>query len=316
MKISKVTSVQAYEQVSPNFIYNRFDLFEEEQEFYCVKIHHGKNSKIVEYRILANKAELGIWLTPLDPGDLEHLVYHIAIEHPQVNTITYNNGVLPMGKAKEHNHFKIVFPQTAEEMLDRISTKSRTKMKKKILRAQADFGPLEILEYSREDLPLSVVEAFFQFKLATRGRVYNMTAEEYLRRYHVSHCYVLKFGDTIGAVRFSCEQCPVVYGENFAYNPEMQDYSLGRYVFVHHLVRMVEKKHTELFFAGGNFEYKTHYGSIEETLYDCVINRKDLNIEDYLRRQRFRSKVKRYAKAHLPANVWLFLSKVRYKLKF
>ena len=38
---------------------------------------------------------------------------------------------------------------------------------------------------------------------------------------------------------------------------------------------MVEKKHTEMFFAGGDYEYKRHYGSIEETLYDCEIKVSD-----------------------------------------
>ena len=106
----------------------------------------------------------------------------------------------------------------------------------------------------------------------------------------------MKFGDTYGAIRFSCEQCPVVYGENFTFNPELQEYSLGRAIFMHHLKRMVEKGHPELFFAGGNYEYKTHYGSIEETLYDCTIQVAELDLKAIAARQSFGDRLKRWLK--------------------
>jgi len=138
-----------------------------------------------------------------------------------------------------------------------------------------------------------------------------LTPEEYLDRYHVSHCYALIFGDTVGAIRFACEQCPVVYGENFAYNPEMRDYSLGRAVFFHHLIRMVEKKHTELFFAGGEFEYKKHYGSIEETLYDCEIKIEEKKKPAILDRRRVVKKIKKILKKCLPSKVVKALKKMK-----
>lgn len=302
IKIKSVRNPKELEKMNPDFIYNRYDLFCKPEEYGAVQIKSNGETKIVEYRLQKEEAELGIWLMPMTKEELQKLVSYIGKKHPQIKKVTYKNGVLSYGKAHAHNHFRIVFPETVEEMEHRISYKSRQKMRKKLRFAEEAYGTMEIKEYTRKEIPMEVVEAFFAFKYATRNRVYKMTPEEYLDRYHVSDCYVFTFGGTIGAVRFSCEQCPVVYGENFAYNPEMRDYSLGKAVFFHHLVRMVEKKHTELFFAGGDFEYKTHYGSIEETVYDCVIP---------VKRESFKKKVKRHLKKLLPDVAVKMLRKIK-----
>ena len=303
MKISKTENPQDWKKVNPNFIYNRFDLFCKEGEFEAVKIESNGNEKVLEYRITNDQAELGLWLVPITEEELRRVLLFITQNHPNVNKIVYKNGVIPFGKSREHNHFRIVFPETVEEMLNRISSKSRAKQRKKLKAAEEAYGKASFLEYDRSNLPIDIVEAFFQFKYEIRKRKYNMTAEEYLDRYHVSHCYVIQFGVTIGAIRFSCEQCPVVYGENFTYNPALADYSLGRAVFIYHLVRMVEKKHTELFFAGGNYEYKKHYGSIEETLYDCEINVSELDFTDLIAQDSLWGRCKLFLKTHLRLHV-------------
>ena len=282
-----------WERVEPNFIYNRFDLFCAPDGFGTVKLKSGKTSRILEYQITGDTAELGIWLMPITEEELEQVILYITTNHSQIRKIIYKNGMIPYGKAKTHNHFRIEFPDTVEEMEHRISAKSRAKMRKKLHRAEEAYGKMQYLEFDRSNMPDEVVEKFFEYKLATRNRQYNMTPAEYLDRYHVSHSYVLKFGDTYGAIRFSCEQCPVVYGENFTFNPELQEYSLGRAIFMHHLIRMVEKKHPQLFFAGGNYEYKTHYGSIEETLYDCIIQVADLDLDRMKLQQSWKYRLKK-----------------------
>lgn len=314
IKINKLTRSAFCEQISPNFIYNRFDLFSDPGDFHVISIRNGSSTKVMEYQINKNQAELGIWLMPLTQNELEHVLLYIAREHPHITSVIYKNGVVPFGTAKEHNHFRIVFPETVEEMERSISSKSRAKMRKKLLHAQEAYGEMQLLEYDRVSLPDEIVNAFFEFKKIIRNRSYNMTAEEYLDRYHVSHCYVVKFGDTIGAIRFSCEQCPVVYGENFTYNPELSDYSLGRFIFMHHLIRMVEKKHTQLFFAGGDYDYKKHYGSIEETLYDCKI---DVKAElPALKNKHSRSRqIQRFIKHHFPKGLVALLRRVKRYLK-
>lgn len=315
IKIKKTCKTADWEKAESNIIYNRFDLFCKEEEFEAVKIQNNGSTKIVEYRIEKDQAELGLWLVPMSAAELEQLIFYITRNHPQVKKVIYKNGLLPYGKAKMHNHFRIVFPETVEEMESRVSPKSWSKMRRRNRRAEEAYGKMSILEYSKGDIPEEIVEAFFQFKLATRNRVYKMTAKEYLERYHVSDCYVVKFGDTIGAMHFCCEQCPIVYGENHSYNPALKEYSLGKFIFAYSLVRMVEKKHTEIYLAGGDYEYKTHYGSIEETLYDCEITVADMDFTDLIAEHTPIGRVKVFLREHLSEEMVERLRKLRDALK-
>lgn len=314
IRIYPVTDPAQYGSVTPDFIYNRYDLFRPAVEFHAVCIRTGSIRKCVEYRINGQTAEIGLWLTPITTAELEALLLYIGKHHGDVTSVTYQNGVIPYGTAKAHNHFRIVFPETVEEMEHSISSKSRAQMRNRILRAQDAFGTLTLKEYDRDSIPDEVVETYFRFKSTTYHRSYRMTPQEYLDRYHVTHGYVAYFGNTTGAVLFACEQCPVVYLENFAYNPEMSKYSLGRFIYMHHLKRMVEKGRTQIFLAGGNYEYKTHFGSIEETLYDCKI---DLNaaLSQIRERTLFSKRAQRWLKTHLPTPIVRALRRCKKVLK-
>ncbi len=277
-KVIKTSTSEDYGKVDPNFIYNRLDMFMPVDDFFAVKIISKTNEKVVEYWIKDNKAELAVWLTPFNIIELEYLLLFIRNNHPEVKTVIYKNGVIPYGKAKAHNHFKIILPRTGEEMKQRVSPKSWSKMRRRNRRAQEIYGEMKIEEYTKENIPDEVVDRFFEYKKALKNREYNMTPKQYLDRYHVTDCYVVKFGDTIGAMHFLCEQCPIVNGENHAYNPDLQEYSLGKFIFAYSLLRIAEKGYDEIFLAGGDYEYKKHYGSIEETLYDCEIDLNNLDL--------------------------------------
>ena len=315
IRINPVSGSEAYEKVQPNFIYNRMDLFCTEGEFHAAAIVSKDRELVVQYRIQNNTAELGLWLVPITKEELEHLLLYIHTAHPEVRFASYINGTVPCGNAREHNHFRIVLPDTVEEMKARATSKSWSKMRRRNRRAEEVYGPLQLLEYTSENIPDEIVEAFFQYKQETRSRDYRMTAQEYIQKYHVTDCYVVKFGDTIGGMHFLCEQCPVVNGENHSYNPDLQEYSLGKFIFAHSLIRLVEKKKfTEIFLGGGDYEYKTHYGSIEETLYDCKV---DLNklAADVQNRKSLSRRAQRFLKNHLPSGPAAFLRRVKRALK-
>lgn len=315
IRINPVTQAEAYEKVQPNFIYNRMDLFCNAGDFHAVAILSKEGEKVVQYRILGDTAEIGLWLVQITKEELEQLLLYIHSTHPGVRFASYVNGVVPCGNARQHNHFRIALPETVEEMKARATSKSWSKMRRRNRRAEEVYGPIQLLEYTRENTPDEVVEAFFQFKQETRSRDYHMTPQEYLKKYHVTDTYVVKFGDTIGGMHFLCEQCPVVNGENHSYNPDLQEYSLGKFIFAHSLVRLVEKKgYTEIFLGGGDYEYKTHYGSVEETLYDCKVDLHKLAAE-VKNRKSISRRAQRFLKNHLPTGPAAFLRKVKRYLK-
>lgn len=82
-------------------------------------------------------------------------------------------------------------------------------------------------------------------------------------------------GGEIGAILFSCEQCSCVYVENLTYNEQYSKYSCGKALYDIFLARMIEKGKKEIFLGSGNLEYKKKYGSVEETVYHCIVFRNE-----------------------------------------
>lgn len=307
IKIQKIKKCQDnYEKVTTNFIYNRFDLFCPAEQFEIVRISNNQKSIIIEYKISGETVELGIWLVPITREEMKSLLFFINRNYPSVKTVSYRNGMISYGQYKKHNHFRIEFPETVEELENRLSHKSLVKLNKRIKKAESELGKFTFIEYDKEDIPDEIVNTFFKYKYEIYNREYHMTPKQYLDKYHVSNCYVLKINDIIGALRFSCEQCPIVNGENFSYKPDLRQYALGRIIFHYHLKRMVEKKHPAMFLSGGNYEYKTHYGSIEEFVYDGTI---DLTKEDFSH-----FKISYRIKRKLPKKLKRFLKKAKHKL--
>ena len=146
IRINPVSGSEAYAKVQPDFIYNRMDLFCLEGQFQAVTISAKNRETVVQYRILGDTCEIGLWLVDITMEELEALLLYIRSAHPGVRFASYTNGVLPCGNARQHNHFRIVFPETAEEMQRSISSKSRAKMQKKVRRCEEAYGPLQLFE--------------------------------------------------------------------------------------------------------------------------------------------------------------------------
>ena len=81
---------------------------------------------------------------------------------------------------------------------------------------------------------------------------------------------------------FSCEQCPIVYLENFSFDIQYSRYSPGQQIYEYVMTRLIEKQFNSVFLAGGDYDYKRYYGSIEEKLYDGLIFRNTLQRMKYI----------------------------------
>lgn len=92
---------------------------------------------------------------------------------------------------------------------------------------------------------------------------------------------MLYFGSNLAAMMFSCEQCPIVYLENFSFDIQYSRYSPGQQIYEHVMTRLIEKQFKSVYLAGGNYDYKRYYGSIEEKLYDGLIFRNTLQMMKY-----------------------------------
>lgn len=299
IRIKRLQKIQKnFDRVTVNFIYNRFDLHKNCPNYEIVSIDNSNDNRntFIEYSIKDDVIELGIWQVYLTKEEIKKLLFYISKKHKNVNIVKYRNSFITYGKYRRHNHFKIIFPDNVEELENRLSHHSLVNLRKRYNKAENELGNISFKVYSYNEIPQEIVNTFFEYKDEIYQRQYDMSAKEYLDKYHVSHCHVLYVGKEIGAIRFACEQCPIVNGENFSYNPKYKKYSLGRIIYHYHLKKMVEKKHPMMYLSGGKWEYKTHYGSIEEKVYDGTIDIKKENFDKYRLMYRIKRKLKHILK--------------------
>ena len=256
-------------EINPNFIYNRFDMFCD--NFVVLKAEREEERLILEARIYDKYAELGIWKMQISNTILKEISNFLFQKYPNISYTKFffcNTD----GKYKEVQHFSINFPASIESFLQRRSSKSRHRLNKQRHQAEREIGSISFHEYKREDCPEEVIKYYNLWKERTH-HIGKIDTESYFQKYHVSNIYVLYFGNNLAAIMFSCEQCPIAYLENFSFDIQYSRYSPGQQIYEYVMIRLIEKQFKSVFLAGGNYEYKRYYGSIEEELYDGLIFR-------------------------------------------
>lgn len=280
-------------KITPNFIYNRYDLWsishlDEEVSLW----RYSEQGQEIFYEVYVSNHEaiLGLWLVSINTEKLSRIVKSVFGAYPYVIVITMNNVLAPVfGRVITQNHFRIELPTTKEELDHRLSSKGRYNLRreKRILREK--FGNYHINHLR----PASgeAVEAwrfYFDMKKRNQGTEYGFSVSEYCKKYHVTDVYSLTIGENnrIAAVFLSCEQCPIVYLENMTYDPSLGEFSPGQILYDEYLKILIENKADEIFLLGGDYSYKKRYGSIEDSIFNCVVYRnKAINLVKWAERR-------------------------------
>ncbi len=285
----KVLDNSYISEIEPNFIYNRFDLFC--KNYIVLLAEHNQERHIIEARIFDNYAELGIWKMHISNELLKEISNYIFQHY---SNIEYTRFFFcdTEGAYKKVKHFSIDFPDSTESFLQRRSSKSRHRLNKQRHQAEREIGAISYREFRKEDCPAEIVENYNLWKDKSHhiGKIDDDNL--YFQRFHVSDIYALFFGNNIAAIMFSCEQCPIAYLENFSFDIRYSRYSPGQQIYEYVMSRLIEKKFKRVFLAGGDYDYKRKYGSIEEDLYDGFIFRNKFcqlkyNIIDYYNKHLF-----------------------------
>lgn len=259
----------------PNFIYNNFHKFSNSNindNSVIEVLTNGERFRIpISYT--GKQAELGVWLGEIPQSVISSISKKVFADHRKIEKIVYLNSLVEYENATTNNHFRIVLPNSVEELKGRLSSKGRYNARRENRILKEQFPDLTQNTYSVDEYPDSVFLEYFKMKKTTHGTNYNMTAEEYIQKYHVSNIYSLSAGDKILAIILSCEQCPIVYIENLTYDVEYAKFSPGKVLYDSYLEILINKGFSELYLAGGNLDYKKRYGSIEDTVYSGIIYR-------------------------------------------
>lgn len=261
------------DRISPNFIYNRIDLFSD--DFILLHKVHSKPVFYMEAQILSDHALLGTWMMDMQIEELEEISALIFSKYPPLKYIKFYNTKLNI-PASLNNHFTVNLPKTYEELEERLPPKSKRNMARKQRLLCKELGSASFTEYQNPDIPDELIEKYFDFKKRTHHIDYNLSAKEYIKRYHVTNAYTLTYGQQPVAIVLTCEQCPIAYLENLTYNIEFASYSPGDISYDFMLKSLIQKGISSIFLGGGDYRYKKRYDSIETTVSDGVIYRSRL----------------------------------------
>ena len=263
--------------VTPNIIYNRFDLWINcdpelfarkdtgydsclrDGKFETLHANCGDEDYYMQVLYCAETAKLGVWMSRIPRNVLIEVVNYVFRTHKEVNRIIYRYCLEPLGAHKKINHFRIVLPESHDALLTRMPKHERQNLNSR-LRKLKQKGTVTYQEYRADwDNPnvLEAFDAYFRFKNITHDRDFGLTARQYIQTSQTSNIYVLRCDDEVVAVRLSCEQCPIACGENIAYNTEYVKFAPGIVLQNYVLSSLINKGKTELFLGGSNYPGQT-----------------------------------------------------------
>ncbi len=275
-KIYQCEEQEKCEQIVPNFIYNRYDLWDHavfgDNVVLCC--YEEKTVKVFfEVFLQKRTAKLGIYLMSLSEEVLGRIADFVFSNY-KVSILTYENSYSKLGSYVEHNHLRIELPETAEELDSRLSAKGRYNIKREKRLIDEAFSGYQVIDLPAKDgKAVTLWEHYFQYKNHTHHTNYGLTVEEYCAKYHVTDVYALLLGkeERVASIVLSCEQCPLVYIENLTYDTELAGFSPGQILYDEYLKRLIDKGIKEIYLLGGNYSYKKRYASMEETVYNGTI---------------------------------------------
>lgn len=257
--VQQVETAFDFSKISPDFIYNRIDLFSKDYIVLHVQSDHEYD---LEVQLFPHHAELGIWMMPVSSHDLEEIFQYLFKRYKRIEYIFFYNTISDKVYLPKL-HYEVLLPDSPEALKQRLSAKSRNTMSRKRKKAEAEFGQITMMEYENGAITEDVISEYFAMKAKTHHRDYGMSGQAYLSKYHVSHIYVLKFGARNAAMVLTCEQCPIAYLENLTYDMELSKYSPGMMAYEMVLERLIAKGKKHFFLGGGDYDYKKKYGSVE-----------------------------------------------------
>lgn len=258
-----------------NLIYNRPDLYDANHSHH-LKISYGNEIYCVYYTVHKYKAYLSVWLRALPAAVVEASIDYIIKTHKNIMKIDVNYSLTNCkNQLSVDNNWVVFLPDSVEKVLDRLSKKSKYNFKREMRLLEEQSGALTFNEYGGE-VPLNVINKYFEWKYETHGTDYGLSGEAYLDQYHVNGTMVLSAGERMAAILFYCKNEDSVYLENISYDTHLGKYSPGIILYEYFLEKMTALNAKVVFLGNGNQIYKTRFGSQEYLVYSGTIYRNKL----------------------------------------
>lgn len=269
-----------------DLIYNRFDLiYTENVERYSYRLEDKEYFIDVHYETC--KAVLNVWGKRFPEIFFNNTIEEIFRQHSEIYCIEIKRARNDYKNLlNKCNDIHVPIPKTKEELLQRLRKKHRYTIKRIKRLIEEEYGELAVVLY-KGSIPDEIVDQYFAWKQLTHGTDYHMLPKEYLKKYYVTDGMLLKAGDENIAILFFCQVNNTVYLENFSYNAQMEKYSPGYLVYEMFLEELIQRKCTNLYLGGGEYEYKRRFGAEENVAYSGIVYREEVfeALNEYFKKQ-------------------------------
>lgn len=261
------------EFISNDLIYNRFDLIYKgsyvEKEYCFEGIKY-----IVQLHIEDDNCKINVWDKYYPQKLFDEVIEDIFMEYPNVLSVEINwgNNNYDNRLIKQVN-YRIDFNENGDSIIDRIGSKERKNLrrkKKKLLENTEGY----LIHLNDIEQMIPYVDFFFKNKMRTHGRDYGMNNLEYLNAYYITDMLAYINKENILAVIFFNVNNNVAYFENFTYSENVAQYSPGYLIYIEFLLWCEQNEIQTVYLAGGQYEYKKKFNSIEIAAYKGEIYNK------------------------------------------
>lgn len=267
-----------------NIIHNRFDLLYDDFVLYDV------DGIAVPVYIKNNEASVGLYLTSISDKQLSSLTDCIFSSHPEVSYIIVSHSYTKLPWCHPQVYWHINLPESIEQFDATLSSKLRYNVKWYPKKLKKECGDYVLREYTRTDVPLSLIEQYFIWKEGSHMFRLNSTPECFLREYGISTIYALYLSNKPIAVGFSCETGDISYFENFSYNPQYHLFSPGMILYHYIIEQLIKKSVRKFYLSGGELDYKRRYNGVRTQTYTGRIFRDKKRIPNALSKYHLLSK--------------------------
>ena len=263
-----------YKNITPNFIYNRFDIIYGPKAD-LIEIFYQEQIFYIPIFIKWSKAIIGVYLTNLPSPVFDKLIEFIFENYRKVSKISIEASINNYKDSKliQCTNYVVNLPDNFEEYINNLPRKVRYNLRRRKERLIEEIGEYEIIRYDQNAIPENLVKLYFKFKKATHKKNYMLSPRKYLKKYFVTGLYALKINKKAEGILLISQVEKNIYVENITYNRELSKYGIGIILATDLVEDAILQKCENIFWGSYGDEYKSHICNYSQITYSGDIFR-------------------------------------------
>ena len=279
-QINENTAEVLAQKLQHNVLHNRFDIYYDGKNYELYEVGNFVIPVIIKKFLFWKRAILGLVLTEIPKETMLKFCKFLFKKHCLMS-ISWKRSLikLPCGiHSKAHNYWYVKLPDAKEEFDNQLGSSTRYNSKRDVKNIIRDFGNMRIEHKQNNEIPTGWVERFFKWKMESYKHNYNMTAQEWLKKYHINSAFALFVNiegiERIVALIFLNEIDDIAYLDQISFIQEQKyrKYSFGVVLYYATICDLISRGKKMFYLAGGNYRYKQNYNGICVKTYDSYIN--------------------------------------------